>query len=166
LLLNIPKKDLRESKDWMGDQWVDIQGKPDILSAISANIGLDAKLSTSSNIAKDINSSVSMSYVEVPSSTKLNIVEYEKVDLPAFASSDCLPEDMDKAIDKKSPSLNDRGAEVDGVDRNDSCNNVDDVQGIDDNGKHNNDGENGDNTQNFDNSGQNYTALELTELAA
>ncbi|KAE8125402.1 hypothetical protein FH972_020213 [Carpinus fangiana] len=166
LLLNIPKKDLRESKDWMGDHWVDIQGKPDILSAISANIGLDAKLSTSSNIVKDINSSFSMSYVEVPSSTKLNIVEDEKVDLPAFASSDCLPEDMDRATDKKSPSLNDRGTEVDGVDTNDSCNNVDDVQGNDDNDKHNNDGENGDNTQNFDNSGQNYKALELMELAA
>jgi hypothetical protein len=163
--LNIPKKDLRESKDWMGDQWVDIHGKPDILSAISATIGLDTKLSTFSNIVKDINTGFSMSYVEVPSSTKLNTDEDEKVDLAAFASSDGLPEDVDRAIDKKSPSLNDRGTEVDGVDTNYSCNNVDDVQGNDDNDKHN-DGENGDNTQNFDNSGQNYKALELMELAA
>lgn len=163
LLLNIPKKDLRESKDWMGDIWVDIQGKPDILQAISATIGLDTKLFTSSNIVKDINS---MSYVEVPSSTKLNIVEDEKVDLAAVASSDCLPEDMDSAIDKKSPSLNDTGTEVDGVDTNDGCNNVDGVQGNDDDDKHNNDGENCDNTRDFDNSGQNYKALGLMELAA
>lgn len=161
--MNIPKKDLRESKDWMGDIWVDIQGKPDILQAISATIGLDTKLFTSSNIVKDINS---MSYVEVPSSTKLNIVEDEKVDLAAVASSDCLPEDMDSAIDKKSPSLNDRGTEVDGVDTNDGCNNVDGVQGNDDDDKHNNDGENCDNTRDFDNSGQNYKALGLMELAA
>lgn len=166
LLLNMPRKDLRKSKDWTGGQWVDILRKPDILSVISATIGSETKLSTSSNIFKDIHSGFSLSYVEVPSSTKSNIVEDERADLATFVSSDSLPQDTDRPIDKKSPSLNDRGTEVEGVDTNGSCNDVEDVQGnADDDDKHN-DGENGDDTRNFDNSGLNYTAVELMELAA
>ncbi|KAG2678221.1 hypothetical protein I3760_12G133400 [Carya illinoinensis] len=164
ILLNVQKKDLRKSKDWMGDRWVDIQGKPDILSDLSATIGLDSKLSPSSNIAKDIKSGVSMSCAD--SSTRFNIAVDEKLDLPAVASSDGLPEDMERVVDGKSPPLNDKGNRFEGVDTNSSCNNGDDLQGDDDddNDKHDNDGESGDDTQNFD-YGQNCKA-ELMELAA
>jgi hypothetical protein len=164
LLLNINKKDLRKSKDWMGDQWVDIQGKPDILSTISETIGSDTKRSTSSNIVKDIKSDFSMSYVEVPNSTKFNTVEDEKLNSTTFASSDGLPEDTDR-VDRKSPSLNDIKTEVD-VEMNDSCDNVDDVQGNDDDDKRENDGENDDNTENFETSGQACEAVELMEVAS
>lgn len=148
----------------MGDRWVDIQGKLDILSALSATIGLDSKLSPSSNIAKDIKSGVSMSCAD--SSTRFNIVVDQKLDLPAIACSDGLPEeDMERVIDNKLPSLNDKGNIFDGVDTKGSYNNVDDVRGDDDvNEKHDNDGESGDDTRNFD-SEQNFKA-ELIELAA
>ncbi|KAK4575805.1 hypothetical protein RGQ29_026667 [Quercus rubra] len=165
LLLSIHKKDLRKSKDWMGDQWVDIQGKPDILSTISETIGSDTKLATSSNLVQDTKSGFSMSYVEAPSSTNFNTVEDEKLNSSTFASSDGLPEDMDR-FDKKSSSLNDIKMEVDGVETNDSCDNVDDVQGNDDDDKHENDGENGDKTENLDNSGQDCEAVELMEVAS
>ena len=165
LLLNIHKKDLRKSKDWMGDQWVDIQGKPDILSTISETIGSDTKLATSSNLVQDTKSGFSVSYVEAPSSTNFNTVEDEKLNSSSFASSDGLPEDMDR-FDKKSSSLNEIKMEVDGVETNDSCDNVDDVQGNDDDDKHENDGENGDKTENLDNSGQDCEAVELMEVAS
>ncbi|KAM4092205.1 hypothetical protein ACB094_06G020500 [Castanea mollissima] len=129
LLLNIHKKDLRKSKDWMGDQWVDIQGKPDILSTISETIGSDTKLATSSNLVQDTKSVFSV-------------------------------------VDKQSPSLNDVKTEVDGVETIGSCDNVDDVQGNDDDDKHENDGENGDETENLDNSGQDCEAVELMEVAS
>lgn len=165
LLLNIHKKDLRKSKDWMGDQWVDIQGKPDILSTISETIGSDTKLATSSNLVQDTKSGFSVSYVEAPSSTNFNTVEDEKLNSSSFASSDGLPEDMDM-VDKKSPSLNDIKTEIDGVETNGSCDNVDDVQGNDDDDKHENDGENGDKTENLDNSGLDCEEVELMEVAS
>ncbi|KAF5479051.1 hypothetical protein F2P56_005556 [Juglans regia] len=165
IVLNVHKKDLRKSKDWMGDQWVDIQGKPDIISALSATIGLENKLSPSSNIIKDVKSDFSVSCAEVPSSAKFNIGEDEKLELTAVINSDGLPEDMERVIDKKSSSLNDKGTGVDGVGMKGSCNNVDDAQGNDNDDKRDNDSENGDDTQDFETSGQNCKA-ELMELAA
>lgn len=164
LLLNIHKKDLRKSKDWMGDQWVDIRGKPDILSTMSETIGSDTKLATSSNLVQDTKSGFSVSYVEAPSSTNFNTVEDEKLNSSTFAS-DGLPEDTDR-VDKKSPSLNEIKTEVDGVETNGSCDNGDDVQGNDDDDKHENDGENGDETENLDNSEQDCEAVELMEVAS
>ncbi|KAD4386098.1 hypothetical protein R6Q59_009606 [Mikania micrantha] len=37
LYLELPKKDIRVSRDWVGDHWVDLETKPNILSLIPAN---------------------------------------------------------------------------------------------------------------------------------
>lgn len=49
------RKDIRISRDWVGDCWVDIDPKPEILSLVSSDISLEAKLSVSSTLAKDAN---------------------------------------------------------------------------------------------------------------
>lgn len=128
LLLNVHKKDLRISRDWLGDQWVDVEAKPDVLSAISSKISSCTHPFTSSTVAKDVNTDgLALSYIEVPSSTKH--VEEEKLNLDASSSYDA-PENMDLVNDKKSPSLKHIGTE--GVDVNDSCGDAQDVQGNDD----------------------------------
>lgn len=53
LCLTVLRKDIRISRDWVGDSWVDIEPKPEILSLVSTDISPEAKLSTSSTLAKD-----------------------------------------------------------------------------------------------------------------
>ncbi|KAJ0017442.1 hypothetical protein Pint_09464 [Pistacia integerrima] len=43
--LTVQKKDVRTSKDWVGDKWVDVMANPDILSYISANMNSNLKRS-------------------------------------------------------------------------------------------------------------------------
>ncbi|KAK9269508.1 hypothetical protein L1049_001283 [Liquidambar formosana] len=147
--LNIHKKNLRISRDWVGDQWVDIEwAKPDILSAISAAISLGTKLSTSSTVAKDPNfDGFAVSNQEVPTSIKLDIVEEEKPNLVALDSSHNLPKEMDCANDEKQQSLNEEGNEDDGacIKEIQDKDKVDDVCG-------NDDGDDGDDDDNDDKS--------------
>ncbi|KAJ0261614.1 Uncharacterized protein HA466_0046990 [Hirschfeldia incana] len=49
LCLTVHRKDVRSSRDWVGDSWVDIDPKPDILSDVSP----EAKLFMSSTLAED-----------------------------------------------------------------------------------------------------------------
>ncbi|CAL5390286.1 unnamed protein product [Camellia sinensis] len=96
ILLNINRKNLRVSRDWMGDHWVDIKLNHDVLSAISSVIRLDAKLSPASISAKEPESDdFPMSCHEVPLTTKLDIVEEEKLDLDNLAPDDELSRGME-----------------------------------------------------------------------
>ncbi|XP_068310556.1 uncharacterized protein [Pyrus communis] len=152
LLLNMHKNDLRISRDWFGDEWVDVEAKPDVLSAISSTLSSCTRPFMLPVVVKDVDSDgFALSYVEVPSSTKH--VEEEKLNLAtsyievpsstkhveeeqqnvAISASFEAPENMDLDSDMKSPPLNDVGNE--GVDVNDSYGDVQDVQGndVDDN---------------------------------
>ncbi|GMP52187.1 hypothetical protein CsSME_00018102 [Camellia sinensis var. sinensis] len=96
ILLSINRKNLRVSRDWMGDHWVDIKLNHDVLSAISSVIRLDAKLSPASISAKDPESDdYPMSCHEVPPTTKLDIVEEEKLDFDNLAPDDELSRGME-----------------------------------------------------------------------
>lgn len=53
LCVIVRRKDLRISRDWVGDSWVDIDPKPEILSFVSSTVSLEAKISMSSTVAKD-----------------------------------------------------------------------------------------------------------------
>ncbi|CAN1773476.1 DUF724 domain-containing protein 3 [Linum perenne] len=77
-VMNMNKKDLRISRDWVDEQWVDIQAKPDIP---------DIKMSISSPTAMDkkIDSCVNQPHV----------TEGRKTAETMLISSDTLPEDMD-----------------------------------------------------------------------
>ncbi|KAF2305576.1 hypothetical protein GH714_006860 [Hevea brasiliensis] len=115
--LSIHKRDLRSSRDWVGNQWIDIQAKPDILSVISATINPDAKMSMSSTIAKDMNpSGFSLSCTEVPTSAEVDNAEEKKPDVVIL-------EDMDS---------DDKADEDGGNDINVGHDKVDEVQGNDD----------------------------------
>ncbi|CAJ1963926.1 unnamed protein product [Sphenostylis stenocarpa] len=53
LLMKVSKKDLRISRDWLGDSWINIKPKPEITPTIlTANDSYNTKLSVSSTIDK------------------------------------------------------------------------------------------------------------------
>ena len=136
LLLNVQKKDLRISRDWLGDQWINIEAKPDIVSTISSLCSLGAKPSMSSTIGKDVNSgALASSTIEEPASDTKPIVtkeENQNLNLTASTSSDDPPKEMDLVNCEKSPSLRDNGNEDDGIYADHSCDNVDNFHSDDD----------------------------------
>ena len=50
--LNLKRMNLRISSDWVGNRWVDIKPKPDILSYLSENVSHSLKLSMCSTSAE------------------------------------------------------------------------------------------------------------------
>ena len=58
LLMNVCKKDLRISRDWLGDSWINIMAKPEITKTIifTANNSFNTELYVSPSIAKDVDS--------------------------------------------------------------------------------------------------------------
>ncbi|KAA8527049.1 hypothetical protein F0562_008722 [Nyssa sinensis] len=159
LFLNIHKKNLRVSRDWMGDQWVDIETNSDILSAISAGFSQDTKLTASASaVAKEVKSDgFPMSCHEAPSSTKLDI------DLAGTAPSDGPLNDIDRLNDKKQPLIEDKYNEDNDNHANDSHEkgNIDYVHGSDDDidNYDSNDDENDD----VGDEGENGDKLEIVE---
>ncbi|GMP65048.1 hypothetical protein CsSME_00026012 [Camellia sinensis var. sinensis] len=110
LHLNISRKNLRVSRDWMGDRWVDIEVNRDIVSTISEAIGPDTKVSASPIVVKGPQSEdFPMSSHEVSTTSKLDIVEEEKVDsLDDLAPCDDLSRDTDWVNDEKQPKVKGR----------------------------------------------------------
>ncbi|CAH8381810.1 unnamed protein product [Eruca vesicaria subsp. sativa] len=53
LCLTVHRKDIRISRDWVGDSWVDIDPKPEILSLVASDTSPEPKLSMSSTHAND-----------------------------------------------------------------------------------------------------------------
>ena len=172
--MNVHKKDLRISRDWLGDQWISIEAKPDIVSAISVVYSSGTKLSMPSTISKDIKSGGLASSFEDLASAKpiINEEENQNLNLTASTSSDDPPKDMDWVNCEKSPSLRDNVNEDDNVDADDSCDNVDSFKGNDDDDKDGND----DNAEDDDGgkvdmkeletSGQSCKAVEMMEMMA
>ncbi|KAF3453327.1 hypothetical protein FNV43_RR03767 [Rhamnella rubrinervis] len=160
LLLNVHNKDLRISREWLGDQWINIEAKPDLVSAISATFFSGSKPSMSSTIGKDIKSDgLAASSIEAPASPDCDIIEEENLNGAASASSDGHFKNVDWVNGDKSPSLKDSGPEDDGVNPNDSCGNVDNVQGNDDE-------EDRVGMVMLETSGQNCKAVEVMEVTA
>lgn len=99
--MKVCKKDLRISRDWLGDRWIDIKAKPDITSTISTVDSFNRKLSVSP-IAKDVDSvGFANSCDDVPDGNKSNepnIVEEKLVCCEGFA------EDVNWVNDNKPPS--------------------------------------------------------------
>ncbi|KAK3198739.1 hypothetical protein Dsin_022154 [Dipteronia sinensis] len=140
LFLNVQKRDLRMSRDWVGDRWVDIEAKPDIFSAISVLINLENKLS--STVTKDAKPiGLDASYTEI--------------------------DNMDKVNAKMSPSL-EQGEGEGGDDVKVSCKEVDDVQGNDAKEHDGENDDNGGklDAEVFDTSEHNCKTTELMEVTA
>ncbi|KAL0353519.1 UNVERIFIED_CONTAM: protein AGENET DOMAIN (AGD)-CONTAINING P1 [Sesamum angustifolium] len=81
LYLNVELKNLRVSRDWIGDRWVDVEPNPNILHVLSAT-SMDTKLAVSSAVSKEAKSDNSpTSCLKVVTSHKLSAVEEENDDL-------------------------------------------------------------------------------------
>lgn len=128
--LSIHKKDLRTSRDWVGNQWIDIQVKPDILSAISATFSPDAKMSMSSTVTEDVKpSGFALSCTEVPAGAELVSNKEKKPDVATLISKDGILDHMDsddKADEDGSNDINvchDKVGEVQDSDEGDGKDN-------------------------------------------
>ncbi|KAL6999138.1 hypothetical protein U1Q18_000299 [Sarracenia purpurea var. burkii] len=135
LLLDISRKNIRVSRDWTGDRWVDVVMN---LSAISAVISPYTKVLTSSIAVKDPQSNdFPMPRHELPPTTQLDIVE-EKLgihDLDPWVNDKKQPvvEDIYNANNANS---NDDDADTDADDNDDDDEDYigDDIGDGDDNG--------------------------------
>ncbi|GLT56969.1 hypothetical protein SLA2020_299810 [Shorea laevis] len=132
LSLNINKKDLRISRDWVGDQWIDVEAKPNILRVITAAASLDTKVSISS-VAKDDNSNNFATPVsEVPTAPKADSVQEHTPQLAIQGCSNIILEDLD-CIDGNKPGIsNDEKDEGDSDGKEPPLKNESDGDGGDD----------------------------------
>uniref|UniRef100_A0A5B7B527 BAH domain-containing protein n=1 Tax=Davidia involucrata TaxID=16924 RepID=A0A5B7B527_DAVIN len=176
LFLNMNTQNLRVSRDWVENQWVDIEVNPNILSTMSSTISWDSKLSVSAVAKKVKSDGFPMSCHEVPFGTKLNIVEEEKLDLAGMAPSDGPLNDRDWVNDENQPLMEDKFNEDNGNHADDSHENgnVDYVHGNDDDidnyGNNNDDvgdeGENGDKLEIESETAAQKCESELVEMMA
>lgn len=75
MYLSSEVKNLRVSRDWVGDKWMDIEPNPNILCVISST-SIDTKLSTSSAASKEAKSDNSPTSVDkFVTSNKLSVVD-------------------------------------------------------------------------------------------
>ncbi|XP_050216805.1 uncharacterized protein LOC126667774 [Mercurialis annua] len=171
--LSIHKKDLRISRDWVGNQWIDVPSKCDILPAVSASISPGTKMSLSAAISKDLKpDGHAVSGSEVPIGAELDNIEEEKPDVVPLPNTDSIPEDMDCDDNRKPPSSDDKADEAGGSDINVGYDKVDEVEGT--NGDEVDGDGDGDIKGNddkldieaFETSEQDCKALEITEVAA
>ncbi|XWS19283.1 hypothetical protein CRYUN_Cryun31cG0002500 [Craigia yunnanensis] len=106
--LTVQRENTRTSKDWVDNRWVNINGRPDILSYISPDISLSMNPSTCSAMveASGFGSIASMEH-EVLTTSKLEVVKEDEQELPGPASCDD-PKDMNPMKVEKRPHGNDK----------------------------------------------------------
>ncbi|KAK9091879.1 hypothetical protein Syun_026790 [Stephania yunnanensis] len=108
------RRNLRVSRDWVGDRWVQIEAKPDILTAISTAVSPGVKLSACSTVAKGAESGGSaMSDREVPATHKLDTVEEYNQEPSGSPRSNSTPENSKWANTRKRPLSEDKEKEGD-----------------------------------------------------
>lgn len=90
---NFARKSLRTSRDWVGNTWVDIKAKPDVLSYVSATVSPNIKLSTCGG-------------------SKLEEIKEEKQELCGSIKSNNLAENVVGADSRKRARIS-NGGEVD-----------------------------------------------------
>ena len=91
--LKLKRMNLRTSRDWVGNIWVDIKPKPDILSYLSENVSPSLKLSMCSTSA-EVSECGGSALLEpkVFTTPKLEAVEEDKQASPNLA----IPNDLEK----------------------------------------------------------------------
>ncbi|XP_044496948.1 uncharacterized protein LOC123219208 isoform X2 [Mangifera indica] len=100
--LTVQKKDVRTSKDWVGDKWVEVMVNPDILSFVSANTNSDVKHSMCSTI-KEAQHCGSNALLEqkVITTSKLDVVKEVDAELAGSVMLDDLKNVKEVDIRKK-----------------------------------------------------------------
>ena len=93
--LKLERTNLRTSKDWVGNRWVDIKPKSDILSYLSENVSPSLKLSMCSTLAEASECGGSaLLEPKVFTTPKLEAVEEDKLASPNLAIPNDLLEKM------------------------------------------------------------------------
>ncbi|KAG4948863.1 hypothetical protein AAZX31_15G111900 [Glycine max] len=77
--LKVEKKNIRISRDWINNRWVDIQGKPDICSYLSSNVRSSIRMSANS-AAVDASMSDCSAILESKASTIAKVEVAKKVE--------------------------------------------------------------------------------------
>ncbi|KAE8680267.1 Pectin lyase-like superfamily protein [Hibiscus syriacus] len=93
LFVNIHKTDLRISRDWDGDRWIDIEARPDILSLISDAISPDMDMKVSMSTTPVMDAKLDGGTIPVEAVPAKTIAEGEKPELAFQDSSDNLEEE-------------------------------------------------------------------------
>lgn len=169
LLMKMCKKDLRISRDWLGDSWINIKAKPEITTTVfTANNSFNTKLSVSPSIGKDVDSvGFANSCHGDLVSKKPNGDEEEK-----FVCCDGSAEDGDCVQDNKPSS--EKCTQVDSIEIHGSCDN-EDIGDDNDNSNDSNSNDDGSNKNGVENgnkdvevlgtSGLDHETVELMEVA-
>ena len=143
LLMKVCKKDLRISRDWLGDRWIDVEAKPDVVSSIFAVDNSNAKPSVAPSIGKDVDSiGFAKSSDEVHASNKSGEQDFSEDKL---ARSDVGAKDIDWDHNSQNLSPKEkRTQDEDSIEINGGCDN--EIDGNNDDNKYSNDdNKNGDN---------------------
>ena len=89
--MTIEKKNIRKSRDWVGNRWVDIKAKPDILSCTPSIVGPSMNQPMSSILVPTPGHGGSEEADhEVRTNVELEAVEEDELQLPGLATSDAL----------------------------------------------------------------------------
>lgn len=158
--MKVCKKDLRISRDWLGDRWVDIKLKPNLASTIFTVNSSNTKLSVSPSITKVVDSvGVVVSRQDTPVNDKSNELNVVAEDV------NCVNDD------NKPPSQEEKTTEVDESEVHGCCenennnDNEDNKEGNDGNDNNTTDTDDNKDMKVFETSGEECKAVELMEVA-
>ncbi|BAT88521.1 hypothetical protein VIGAN_05203500 [Vigna angularis var. angularis] len=169
LLMEVCKKDLRISRDWLGDSWIDIKAKPEITKTIfftANNNSFNTKLSVSPSMDKVGDTVGFVNSCHDPFSKKCDELTIED---QKHVSREGFTEDGVCVLDNK-PSSSEKNTEADNIEIHGCC----DEDNCDEHDRVNNDDDsikNGDNNGNnkdikvFETSGSDCEPVELMEVA-
>lgn len=111
MFLKLQRKNVRTSRDWVGNRWVDIKAKRDILSYLSENASPSLKLSMSSAMAEVFGRGGS-ALLE----PKLETVEENEQELPDLPISDDLEKMNGFNLRKQPQEEDENGDNKDNID--------------------------------------------------
>ncbi|XP_054796068.1 uncharacterized protein LOC129301536 [Prosopis cineraria] len=87
--LVLEKKNIRISRDWVGDRWVDLTGKPDICSFLSSNVASSIQPLLQSAVAdgslSDFSTTTETKLLSIP---KTEVLDKDESRLSGFSASD------------------------------------------------------------------------------
>lgn len=94
--LKLHRKNFRTSRDWVENKWVDIKGKPDILSCLCENVCPSLKPAVSSTMTEAFGCGATLLEVKVYTIPKLETVVEHQPEVPYLAISDDLQGKMNR----------------------------------------------------------------------
>ncbi|XWS15456.1 hypothetical protein CRYUN_Cryun34aG0002500 [Craigia yunnanensis] len=105
--LTVMRKNTRTSKDWVDNRWVDINGRPDILSYLSPDMSPIMNSTCLAIVEASGFGSIASREHKVLTTSKLKVVKEDEQELPGPASCDD-PKDVNAMKVEKRPHDNDK----------------------------------------------------------